>query len=260
MAALRFGQTARRDLWWGQTLSVFVVLSAFASYATWAAFQGKNYYWGPYLSPFYAPEIWGESPSAWFGPQPLWWPRWIVWSPALIILIFPLGFRLTCYYYRGAYYKSFWADPPSCTVGEPRHQYRGEASWPLVLQNIHRYFLYAALLFIVLLSHEVWKALWFTNPADGKTGFGIGLGTLVLATNVVLLAGYTLGCHSLRHLVGGRIDRLSQAPLRRDAYRCVSCLNRRHMPWAWASLFWVAFADLYVRMCAMGLWTDWRIL
>jgi hypothetical protein len=259
MAPTRFGQTARRDLWWGQTLSVFVVLSAFAMYATWAAFQGKDYYWGPYLSPFYAPEIWGESPSAWFGPKPLWWPHWMVWSPALIILIFPLGFRLTCYYYRGAYYKSFWADPPSCTVGEPRHQYRGEASWPLVLQNIHRYFLYPALLFLVFLSYEVWKALWFTNPADGRIGFGIGVGTLVLAINVILLGGYTLGCHSLRHLVGGRIDRLSRAPLRREAYRCASCFNRKHMPWAWASLFWVAFADLYVRMCAMGVWTDWRL-
>jgi hypothetical protein len=259
MARLRFGQTARRDLWWGQTLSVFVVLSAFATYATWAAFQGKNYYWGPYLSPFYAPEIWGESPNAWFGPKPLWWPHWMVWSPALIILIFPLGFRLTCYYYRGAYYKSFWADPPSCSVGEPRHQYWGEATWPLIVQNIHRYFLYPALLFIVFLSYEVWKGLWFTNPADGSKVFGIGVGTLVLAINVVLLGGYTLGCHSLRHLVGGRIDRLSQTPLRREAYRCASCLNRGHMPWAWASLFWVAFSDLYVRMCAMGVWTDWRL-
>jgi hypothetical protein len=26
------------------------------------------------------------------------------------------------------------------------------------------------------------------------------------------------------------------------------------------SLFWVAFSDLYVRMCSMGIWTDWRIL
>ncbi len=260
IASLRFGQTTRRDLWWLQTVSVFVVLSSFAIYATWAAFQGKYYYWGPYLSPFYAPEIWGESHNAWFGPKPMWWPDFIRFSPALIILIFPLGFRLTCYYYRGAYYKSFWADPPSCTVGEPRHSYRGEAAWPLVIQNIHRYFMYPAVIFILLLSYEAWKALWFTNPADGSKVFGIGVGTLILAINVVLLGGYTLGCHSLRHLVGGRIDRLSQTPFRREAYRCASCLNRGHMPWAWMSLFWVAFADLYVRMCAMGIWTDWRIL
>jgi hypothetical protein len=32
------------------------------------------------------------------------------------------------------------------------------------------------------------------------------------------------------------------------------------MKWAWISLFWVGFTDLYVRMCAMGIWTDFRIL
>jgi hypothetical protein len=89
---------------------------------------------------------------------------------------------------------------------------------------------------------------------------GVGVGTLVLATNVVLLGGYTLGCHSLRHLVGGALDQLAGRPVRRAAYGCVSCLNRRHMLWAWMSLSWVAFADLYVRLCAMGVWTDWRIL
>jgi hypothetical protein len=28
---------------------------------------------------------------------------------------------------------------------------------------------------------------------------------------------------------------------------------------AWCSLFMVAFCDLYVRLCSMGIWTDWRI-
>ncbi len=164
-----------------------------------------------------------------------------------------------CYYYRGAYYKAFWADPPACPVGEPRKGYRGERSFPLILQNVHRYFLYLALVFLVILSYDVWKAMWFTDPATGRASFGIGVGTLGLAVNVVLLAGYTLGCHSLRHLVGGLKDRLSGRPVRFQAYRCVSCLNRRHMRWAWASLFWVAFADLYVRMVSMGVWPDVRV-
>jgi len=254
----RLGETARSDTWWAQPLAVFLGLSAFVVYATWAAFQGKNYYWGPYLSPFYAPEIWGSSPNAWFGPQPGWWPGWLTYSPALVILIFPLGFRMSCYYYRGAYYKSFWADPVACTVGEPRKHYIGESSWPLILQNVHRYFLYFALIFVALLAWDAWKAMWFPKPGGGEV-FGIGVGTLVLVINVVLIGGYTFGCHSLRHLVGGRIDLLSKSPLRRDAYRCVSCFNRKHMNWAWPSLLWVGFADLYVRMCAMGVWTDWRI-
>jgi hypothetical protein len=256
----RFGATARRDAWWVQPAIVFVILSSFIVYATWAAFQGDHYAYGPYLSPFYSPELWGSSPHAWLGPRPEWWPAWLVFSPALVILPFPGIFRVTCYYYRGAYYKAFWADPPACTVGEPRKQYRGESSFPLIVQNVHRYFLYIALVFLLVLAHDVWKALWFSDPVSGRTSFGIGVGTLVLATNVVLLGGYTLGCHSMRHVIGGYLDRLSGHPVRRRAYDCSSCLNRAHMGWAWCSLISVAFADLYVRLCSMGIWTDWRIL
>jgi hypothetical protein len=255
-----FGHTSRRDFWWAQPLLTFLGLSLFIVYATWAAFQGNYYRFGPYLSPFYSPEILGDATHGWFGAWPHWWPSWAPVSAALLILWAPGGFRLTCYYYRGAYYKAFWADPPSCTVGEPRKTYRGERSFPLVLQNIHRYFLYLALIFLVLLAHDVWKALWFINPATGQTHFGIGVGTLVLAVNVVLLGGYTFGCHSLRHLVGGCVDHLSRRPLRQKTYNCVGRLNRRHMLWAWMSLFSVMFADLYVRLCSTGIWSDWRIL
>lgn len=255
-----FGETLRRDAWWIQPAVVFAVLGAFVVYSTWAAFQGVHYAWGPYLSPFYSPELFGDSHHAWFGPRPGAYPAWLPWSPAFLILWAPGGFRLTCYYYRGAYYKAFWADPPSCAVGEPRSSYRGERSFPLVLQNAHRWFLYLAILFLGFLSYDVWKALWWENPATGARTFGIGVGTLVLATNVVLLGGYTLGCHSLRHLVGGYIDRLARRPARFTAYRCVSCLNRRHMTWAWCSLVWVGFTDFYVRMLSMGVWPDVRLL
>jgi len=254
-----FGQTMRHDAWWLQPLAVLVGLSGFIAYSTWAAFQGEHYHFGAYLSPFYSPELFGDSPHSWFGPRPSWWWSWLPWSPAFLILWAPGGFRLTCYYYRGAYYKAFWADPPSCAVGEPRKSYRGESSFPLILQNVHRYFLFLALAFLVFLSHDVWKAMWFEDPATGGTSFGVGAGTLVLLANVIFLGGYTLGCHSLRHLVGGGLDRLAGRPVRATAYRCVGCLNRRHMRWAWMSLFWVAFSDLYVRMCSMGLWSDWRI-
>jgi hypothetical protein len=256
----RFGYTSRKDAWWVQSLIVFLVLFSFVVYATWAALQGRHYYYGPYLSPLYSPELFGDSPHSWFGPKPGWWPQFLPWSPALLILWAPGLFRLSCYYYRGAYYKAFWADPPSCTVSEPRKTYRGENSFPLIVQNIHRYFLYIAFFFLVFLASDVWRALWFTDPATGEKTFGIGVGTLVLAINVVFLGGYTLGCHSLRHLVGGIRDRLSGAPVRRTAYRCVSCLNRRHMVWAWMSLLWVAFSDIYVRLCSMGVWTDVRII
>ena len=255
----RFGYTSRTDAWWVKPLLTFIGLSGFVIYVTWAAFQGEHYFSGPYVSPLYSPELLGDSPNSWFGPKFSWWPNWLPWSPALLILWAPGLFRLTCYYYRGAYYKSFWADPPSCSVSEPRKTYRGENSFPLIMQNIHRYFMYIALFFIIFLSIDVWKALWFVDPSTGQISFGIGLGTLVLTINVVLLGGYTFGCHSLRHVVGGFMDRLSGKPVRLTMYKCVSCLNRKHMLWAWMSLFWVGFTDIYVRLCSMGVWTDWRI-
>lgn len=249
-----WGQTARRDAWWVQPLVIFSILSSFVVYATWAAFQNAHYTFGPYLSPFYSPELFGSSHHAVLGPKPGWWPGWLPFSPALIILPFPGLFRFTCYYYRGAYYKAFWADPSACAVGEPRKGYWGERWFPLILQNAHRFFLYVALLFLFILAYDAWKAMWFSD------GFGIGVGTLVLTANVILLSGYTLGCHSLRHLVGGRKDQLSRYPVQHACYQGCSKLNRGHMRWAWASLVTVAFADLYVRMCSMGIWTDWRIL
>ena len=262
-----FARTTRPDAWWVQPLFVFLGFSAFIVYSTWAAFNptynGNCAYWfnghgADYLSPFYSPEIFGTSPHAIFGAKPAWWPAWLVFSPAFLILWAPAGFRFTCYYYRGAYYKAFWADPINCAVGEPRKSYLGERSFPLILQNIHRYFMYVAVLFIFILGYDAWKGMWFTG-ATGAEHFGIGIGTLVLVVNVVLLAGYTFGCHSLRHLVGGFLDEPSKVSACAKSWACVSCLNRRHMLWAWLSLFWVGFTDVYIRLCSMGIWHDWRI-
>jgi hypothetical protein len=268
-----FGATTRPDTWWVQPLLVFLGFSAFIVYSTWAAFHplydGKCAYWfggnliggdgANYLSPFFSPELWGSSPHALFGKQPGWWPGWLPFSPALLILWMPGGFRFTCYYYRGAYYKAFWADPINCAVGEPRKKYLGEKSFPLIMQNIHRYFLYIAIGFILLLSYDAWLGMWFTEAATGAKHFGIGVGTLVMVLNVFFLASYTLGCHSLRHLVGGFLDSKSKAPSCAKTYNCVSCLNKRHMLWAWVSLFWVGFTDIYIRLCSSGVWHDFRI-
>jgi len=250
----KFGQTSRRDAWWLSPTVVFLGFTAFIVYSTWAAFQNNYYTFGPYISPFYSPELFGSSSHALFGPKPSWYPSFVPFSPAFFILWIPGLFRLTCYYYRGAYYKSFWADPPSCAVGEPRKKYLGERSFPLILQNFHRNFL--------RLSYIVWAFLvWDAIVAFNFDGhFGIGIGSLVLVMNVILLAGYIFGCHAFRHLVGGGLDTISDHPVRHKMYECVSCLNRGHMRWAWASLVWVGFSDIYVRLCAMGIWHDWRIL
>ena len=269
-----FLETTRKDNWWIQPVVTLAGLLTFVIYSTWAAFQGKNYFLGGpsdigaqnLLSPFYSPVMWDAagitSGHAWAGPLPGWFPAWMLFSPALLILPFPGLFRFTCYYYRGAYYKAFWGDPVSCSVGEPKFRgdnYRGEQKFPLMLQNVHRYALYIAILFIFLLAWDAFCAFFYTG-ADGANHFGVSVGSLVLSMNVVFLGGYTFGCHSLRHLVGGKHDCLSCSKMGKAAYGRVSFLNSKHMLFAWMSLFWVGFTDAYVRLCSCGVWTDWRIL
>jgi hypothetical protein len=80
----------------------------------------------------------------------------------------------------------------------------------------------------------------------------------VLTANAYLLSGYTLGCHSLRHVIGGYLNVFSSSPLKHKGWKCVTCLNERHQLWAWCSLIMVGFADVYVRLCSMGIWTDFH--
>src|SRR6266566_7902059 len=191
-----FAATERRDAWWVAPLVQGLLLAALICYANWAAIQGNNYDvphagGGRYLSPFYSPLI---------------TPSWFPYSPALLILLPPILFRATCYYYRKAYYRSYLLDPPACAVGEsPRRNYRGETSFPFILQNVHRYFFYLAVLFIAFLWHDAIRSFFFDSR------FGIGVGTLVLTINVSLLSLYTFSCHSLRHLAGGKLDCFSCA-------------------------------------------------
>jgi hypothetical protein len=254
----RFGQTSRTDNWWVEPLLVFLGYLAFLVYANYAVFVpmcGANQpcYEVPgtsYLSPMYSPLLFRQTPA--------WWPSFIPFSAAMLILWAPAGFRFTCYYYRGAYYKGWWMDPPSC-VGEPRNSYRGEKKFPLIFQNVHRYFLYLAIIFIFLLTWDAWNSLWFDGPAGKGTQFGLGLGSIIMILNPILLGLYTFGCHSLRHLIGGRKDVMSDAALQKKCYDCVTHLNKNHMKWAWISMFYVGFVDGYIRLCASGIIHDWRI-
>jgi len=165
---------------------------------------------------------------------------------------------MTCYYYRKAYYRSFWRSPVACAVQDAHAKYTGETKAPLIIQNIHRYFMYVAVVFLFLLAYDVWKAMWW-GP-EGNQHFEIHVGTLILAVNVVLLSSYTLGCHVVRHLVGGFFDEVSHHPMCDKAYACSTALNYKHQLFAWCSLFTVGFCDVYVRLCSMGIWSDFRIL
>jgi len=241
--------TLRNDAWWAGPLVTVVVLTGFVAYATWRTFEGAAYEWEAYLSPFYSPLFhvtWAKSIGLGFV------------TPAMLILPGPLSFRLTCYYYRKAYYRAFAWDPPACAVGEPApHRYNGETKL-LVFQNLHRFALYLAIPVLVVL----WKDA-ILGLVGWKDGVHLGLGTLVMIVNVVLISGYTFGCHSFRHLIGGGVNSFSTATLgslRFTLWKLVTVLNQRHMFFAWTSLFSVALTDFYIRMLATGQWTDMRLM
>lgn len=255
--------TMRTDRWWLGSVLTCVGLLGFILYSTWAAFQGAHYWHGSYLSPFYSPVIFVETtvPGAaplehsWFGLWPSWWPDILPASPAFLILVFPGLFRFTCYYYRKAYYRAFTATPPGCAAGAlPQAAYRGETRL-LLFQNLHRYALYFALIFVVILYYDAFSAFFYHGQ------FGVGVGTVVLLINATLLAGYTFGCHSFRHLVGGKLNCFSCGTgcrIQHGLWRRVSFLNGRHMQFAWVSLFWVGFTDLYIRLVSMGIIKDFN--
>lgn len=256
-----FAATVRTDRWWVGPALTAIGLVAFVLYATWAAFQGAYYYAAPYLSPLYSPLLYvrAEAPGAaplshaWLGAWPSWWPGLLPASPALLILIFPGAFRATCYYYRKAYYRSFFGTPPGCAIGAlPRKRYAGETAL-LLFQNLHRYALYAAIVFIAILYVDAYRAFF----KEGRPG--IGVGTLIMIVNPTLLGLYTFGCHSFRHLTGGRRDCFScdgAGRLSHGLWKQVTRLNERHMEFAWMSLFWVGFTDVYIRLVAMGIIPD----
>ncbi len=264
-----FLSNERSDKWWIEPLWTGLGFLCFTIYTTWAMFQANNYWWsnghggfGGYLSPFYSPLIFvkeavsGGAPldHAWFGPWPSWWPKLIPASPAILILAGPLSFRMTCYYYRKFYYRAYFMSPPGCSVkGISNKNYKGETAL-LIFQNLHRFTLYLAIAIIFILSYDAILS-FFQNGV-----FGVGVGTLILTINPILLAGYTFGCHAFRHLTGGNKDCFTcpngKPTFRYKVWKGVSWLNGRHMMWAWISMIWVAFTDIYIRMVASGQWVD----
>jgi hypothetical protein len=234
--------------WWVGPITVTTILTGFGIYVMVMILFFERGEYANYLSPFYSPPV----------PSPL--PDWL--SPAIFVLWIPLGFRATCYYYRKAYYRAFFWDPPACSSKaqqrEPRsaENYRGERNL-FVWNNVHRYFLYGSFVVLAFLTLDTVRAFL----PDGS--FGITVGSLIFLVNVTLLWMYSLSCHSLRHLIGGRVDCyscVSGGEARLKAYSWLSVLNRQHGLWAWLSLFSVLLADIYVRLLLGDAITDLRIL
>ncbi|MCA1819470.1 MAG: hypothetical protein LC620_05385 [Halobacteriales archaeon] len=246
--------TQRRDLWWVEPAIIFAILIGFVMYATLRILEGNDlatrffevdnghYH---YLSPFGTPDLTPFVP-AFLANLPV--AGVFFTNPAFLILPIPAGFRFTCYYYRKAYYRSFVARPAACGVEAVQGvKYRGEKGL-LLVQNVHRYFLYLAIAVTGFLLYDALRGIFTPHGLY----FGVGNGIMLL--NVGLLAGYTFGCHSLRHLVGGKLDCFSCDALSQTRYtwwQYVTRLNQHHMWWAMASLFSVALTDVYIRWVGM---------
>ncbi|HVX45715.1 MAG TPA: hypothetical protein VHC49_17625 [Mycobacteriales bacterium] len=245
-------RTLRTDRWWLQPLATFAFLSAWVIYAT-VRVVVHNSYWVQkyhYLTPFYSPCISKSCApdSALFG-RPL--PEFPIIIPyAIITLVFLLGFRMTCYYYRKAYYRSFWGSPPACAVAEPHQKYTGETRFPLLIQNSHRYFFYIAALIAAI------------NTVDLIISFehGLGLGNIIMTINVLGLWAYSASCHSCRSIIGGRLNHFSRHPFRYWAWMQVTKLNGRHMELALGTLVTLAVTDGYIALLAAGAFGDPRII
>lgn len=239
---LGFLATLRSDKWWVEPVTVAIGLALLLGYLSVSAFlDGWEFEIGPYLSPVYEPKLAGTFDQWWF-------------SPALLILWVPIGFRATCYYYRRAYYRSYFMQPAACAVGDLGRKYEGEGKFPFILQNLHRFFLYGALVFNIFLW--VGAIRGFHNPDEG---WGIGLGSLVLVVNAFLLMMYSFSCHSFRHLIGGSLNCFScsnVAKTRKRFWDRISAWNENHRLWAWSSLVWITFTDVYIRLVANGNITD----
>jgi hypothetical protein len=244
--------TLRKDPWWRQPAVTATFLGIVVVYLTWASLVSADYVWGPYISPLYSPCL---ATTCTPGDSSFFLVPWLTWlTPAIIIIGGPMGFRLTCYYYRKAYYRAFWRSPAACAVREPHARYTGETRIPLILQNLHRYFFWIALTFNMFLTYDAVIAF---RSYGGQWGH-MGLGTLVLIVNAALLWLYSLSCHACRHAVGGRLKHFSRHPVRYWMWTQVSKLNTRHMEFAWISLGWVLLTDLYIRLVASGAITDLR--
>ena len=240
-----FGDTFRVDRWIIKPALIAGGLIAFILYATWSSIFGIPYFGFDYAaqgyhSPFFGIDLGGAlNLPAWF-------------SAAILVLWIQVLFRATCYYFRGAYYKAFFLDPPNCAVGEPslHRRFAMENKFPFILMNAHRFALYLAFIPMVVL----WWDLIVSMVHDGQ--FRLGLGVFLIAADAILVTLYVGSCHSFRHLVGGSMDCFSctaYTQTRHGIWRWVSRINVHHGKYAWLSLVSIVLVDLYVRALALDI-------
>lgn len=231
--------------YWVEPLFTWLALGGFVVYSAWETLFHNTGTYHNYTSPFFSPNVGG-----WFG---------LHFLDALYVVWVPLLFRFSCYYYRREYSRAFFFHPAGCAVKEPgsgKRAYTGESRFPFVLNNFHRYFWALAVIVLAFLWKDAVQAFIFPN------GFGVGVGSVLMLVNAILLTAYTFSCHAFRSLIGGRKDCFSCEGRPTKTYRLwkkVSQWNQMHGAWAWASLFSVWATDLYIRLLIMHVIHDVRL-
>lgn len=232
--------------YWIEPTFTIVAFSCFILYSLWAVMQPTGLY-ANYVSPYNSPPI-----GNWLH---------VPFPPALLVAWIPLFFRGTCYYYRREYYRGFGAHPFGCATPERLgRRYGGERRFPWVFNNSHRYWWYLAVLVLIYIWVDTLHAFVFPE------GWGIGVGSLLMLANAILLTLYTFSCHAFRHLAGGRRDCYAcpkapqTPPARYRIWRRISEMNRYHGHYAWASMASVVLVDLYIRLLIAGVIPDLRLV
>ena len=254
-----FGITDRVDKWWNKPFWMGFGLSLALVYTALRVlvWNGEIHYDNHRVtSPIFSPDV--------IHIFDLQTPHWM--NSALLILWIPFGFRGTCYYMRKVSHRVFFQNPTACVVAKPKISYKidykGEKGL-FILNNIHRYMLYLAIIILSMKVYDVYHTMWFQGD-NGVESFGISIGTLVLAIESILLFMYVASCHAFRHLFGGGMNqwRSGISGIFGKLHIKISNLNIEHAFWFWTSLVMVFLGDLFVWAVAEGIINDihWIII
>ena len=176
------------------------------------------------------------------------------YSPTVLVIPFVGLFRLTCYAYRKDYHRHLFDHPVACELNTRQDKfgraYTGETRFFRV-ENFHRYFMYIAVAILPFFFYDFYVSMTYTPGS-----IILSIGGIIILINAIAVTIYTFSCHSIRHLVGGRMDCFSCTTAHKSGgkvFRFQSIFNRHHEALAWTSLAMFVFVDLYIRAVAAGI-------
>lgn len=183
------------------------------------------------------------------------------YSPTILIIPIIALFRLTCYAFREDTNRHVFSHPNACAASirldAKAREYTGENSTIFKIENLHRYFMYGALVILPFFYYDLYVSLTYTGALL------LRLGSVIMAIDIAALTLYLFSCHSVRSLIGGRSDCFNCMRMGRQRnwlYNVQSKLNQNHEAYAWISLVTIVFMDLFIRALIAGIHLDFVIV